>query len=464
MMSDATILSDFLKAEIKPFAPKFYVYALSSSQRLEFVCDFIFRQCLGAEVEIVTDRTSFENKQGNKINYSAEGLTGVFRINPSGLLTEKGIAAHKPKPWFENGQLYFYKTELKNPTPALPFDIFSAVFYFVSRYEEWQEYVADKHGRFGIEHSLLYKTKQHLVPVVDNWIQEFKEKVLEEMLGAKFPVQQAKILSTLDIDNLFAFKGKGFFRVCGAIIKDIFKGDFIHLRTRWKVLMGNEKDPFDIYDEVSCFCEEHQLPLIYFFLYRNKTKYDRTVEPGNKAFISVFERLKKYTVHIGLHPSYASNNAEQLLSEEFNKLTSHLKKGIQYSRQHFLIFDIRKTPRLLMRNGVVADFSMGYSNSPGFRAGTSRPFRYYDFDKEAVQSLFLVPFCFMDGAYSIHQKMSTEEAMKTLLEMGEQVRRTGGNFVTVFHERSFYDHLYPGFSRLYKNLHLQLKEAFQNKN
>ena len=464
MMSDATTLSDFLMAEIKPFAPKFYVYTLNPSQRLEFVCKFIFQQCLLAEFEIITDKASFERAQGYKINYSHMPISEVFQICPSDLLNEEGISKHKPLPFFENEQLYFFKSQIEPGSFALHFDIFSAVFYFVSRYEEWQEYRADEHGRFSIEQSILYKTNKQFVPVVDLWIKEFKEKVLEERLGATFPIQQAKILSTLDIDNLFAFRGKGFFRSCGAFVKDIFKGDFTNLGKRWQVLLKNEKDPFDIYDDVSRFCEDEQIPLVYFFLYRNGTKYDRTVDPGSKAFLKVFERLKKYNITCGLHPSYISNNSEDLLSEEFKKMSSDFQKQIQFSRQHFLMFDIRKTPRLLMRNGVVADFSMGYSNSPGFRAGTSRPFKYYNFDKETTEPLFLVPFCFMDGAYSIHQKMSTEEAMKTLLEMGEQVRRTGGNFVTVFHERSFYDHLYPGFSRLYKNLHLQLKEAFQNKN
>ena len=463
-MSVATNISDFFSVEIKRTAPKFYLYTTQSSPRLEFVCKFIFQQCLLAELEIITDPTHFEKIQGNKLNYSNVLFTGVFQIHPSGLLNEKGINKQPPVPSFENEQLYFFKSQIEPGSFALHFDILSAVFYLVSRYEEWQEYTVDEHGRFSIEQSILYKTNKHLVPLVDLWIEEFKEKVLVEKLGAKLPQPQPKILSTLDIDNLFAFKGKGFFRVCGAFVKDVFKGDFISLGKRWQVLLRNRKDPFDIYDDVSRFCEDAQIPLIYFFLYRNGTKYDRTVDPGSKAFLKVFERLKKYNITGGLHPSYISNSSEYLLSEEFKKLTFDFQKQIQFSRQHFLMFDIRKTPQQLIKNGVVADFSMGYSNSPGFRAGTSRPFKYYNFEKEAAEPLFLVPFCFMDGAYSIHQKLTMEEALKNLLEMGEQVLRTGGNFVTVFHERSFYDHLYPGFSRLYKNLHLQLKEAFQNKN
>ena len=45
-----------------------------------------------------------------------------------------------------------------------------------------------------------------------------------------------------------------------------------------------------------------------------------------------------------------------------------------------------------------------------------------------------------------------------MLEMAKEVKNVNGLFITVFHERSFSDHLYQGFGTLYKNLYSSIKE------
>ena len=60
----------------------------------------------------------------------------------------------------------------------LGYDIFSSVFYFISRYEEWQDFEKEKHGRFDLQQSILFKDQQHLKPVLNIWIEEFKLALL----------------------------------------------------------------------------------------------------------------------------------------------------------------------------------------------------------------------------------------------------------------------------------------------
>jgi hypothetical protein len=101
---------------------------------------------------------------------------------------------------------------------------------------------------------------------------------------------------------------------------------------------------------------------------------------------------------------------------------------------------------------------MGYASAPGFRAGTSYPFHYFDFSKEQAADLLFLPFCAMDGAYYVYTNKNPEDAFNSLFSLAKEIKNTGGFFVTVFHERSFSNHLYPGFGSLYKRLHLRLKE------
>jgi hypothetical protein len=107
---------------------------------------------------------------------------------------------------------------------------------------------------------------------------------------------------------------------------------------------------------------------------------------------------------------------------------------------------------------VAVDFTMGFATEPGFRAGTSHPFHYYDFTAEQAQELIFMPFCAMDGAYTVYGHADTEKAYDSLKALASEIKKAGGFFVTVFHERSFYDHLYPGFGDLYKKLHSELHE------
>lgn len=101
---------------------------------------------------------------------------------------------------------------------------------------------------------------------------------------------------------------------------------------------------------------------------------------------------------------------------------------------------------------------MGFASYPGFRAGTSRPFHYYDFAKEASTELLFVPFCAMDGAYTVYDLADPDAALNSMLHLAKEVKKVNGLFITVFHERTFFDHLYMGFGTLYKKLHSRVKE------
>lgn len=273
-----------------------------------------------------------------------------------------------------------------------------------------------------------------------------------------FPEKKFKTISTIDVDNLFAFKSKGWMRSLGASIRDVLKRDFVNLRLRWQVLAGLKKDPFDVYKEVSEFCFEERIPLICFFLFNTGNAYDRTVSPKSNAFLKVFRDLRENHALFGLHPSYHSAYKTGMLRSELENLSKKSSERITLSRQHYLRFDIRTTPALLLKEGIMVDFTMGFASYPGFRAGTSRPFHYYDFAKEASTELLFVPFCAMDGAYTVYDLADPDAALNSMLHLAKEVKKVNGLFITVFHERTFFDHLYMGFGTLYKKLHSRVKE------
>ncbi|MDI1354229.1 MAG: polysaccharide deacetylase family protein [bacterium] len=445
-------LHALLGLEVQPGAAQVFIYSEHTSERLLYTCDFIFKHVVGVNFFITQDRDEFEKCAGLKINYSYREMEDCLQILPHTLLFEKGISELKPASTVRNGSLYFFENKV-----GFSFDVFSAVFYFISRYEEWQSFKPDAHQRFEAAESLLFQKKFHLKPLVDIWISELKGALERNFPAKKLPPREFRLLSTIDVDNVYAYRSKGPVRTLGAVAKDLLAGDFTNLKERMLVLREKKKDPFDIYEEVADFCFEHKIPLIFFFLFRTGNKHDRTLKTSSPAFKEVFDILHKNRALMGIHPSYDAAFNEELLKDELKKLGNVSSQKITCSRQHYLRFDIRSTPQLLLKNGIEADFTMGYASAPGFRAGTSYPFYYFDFHREAASTLLFVPFCAMDGAFTVYNKSEPLAAMQSFNELAQEIKKVGGNFITVFHERTFSDHLYKGFGTLYKNLHLKLK-------
>lgn len=439
-------------------APSVLIYCVKPSERLNYVFEFIFYSVLNIHYRITSNLNEFENSKQAKINYSNQNSDNGLNIIPHAFIFDTQIFDLTPQPFFKNELIYFFKNEALLQEKAFHFDVFSSVFYFISRCEEWRLFEKDKHNRFEAAASELFPSKFHLKPIVDYWILELKSALQTEYPELKFPTKKFKTISTIDVDNLYAYKSKGVFRTFGGALKDVLKGDFKNLAQRLKVLNGNEKDPFDIYELVSQFCFEQQIPLIYFFLFKTGTQFDRTVNPKSNAFKRVFNLIKNNHASIGIHPSYQSAFKNNVLSKELKNMQKQLGDKIILSRQHYLRFDIRSTPNLLLQNGIHLDFTMGYASSPGFRAGTSHPFYYYDFAKEKKTDLLFVPFCAMDGAYTVYKKADAEKTYQSLINLAHEVKKTQGFFITVFHERTFSNHLFPNFGTLYKKLHQQLKE------
>lgn len=436
-------------------APRFVIYTPELSPRLEYVCGFIFTHVLRVHHRLSTNAADLQTKNDFAVNYSQRDIPGAYRIRPHKLLFETGVAARAPEPFFADGQLYLYHNV--EGASGLHFDLFSAVFYFISRMEEWQDHEKDRHGRFEARASLLFRHKLHLKPVVDQWICGFGLGLRRLYPELKLPSRIFRLVSTIDVDNLYAYRNKGFIRTLGGAARDLMRGDVGAVAERAAVVCGLRNDPFDIYESVSRFCADHDVPLFWFFLVRSGTRYDRTIDPARGAFRPVIGKLAgKHFV--GLHPSYDSSVDPRLLSEEIRLLKEQGLHEVEFSRQHFLRFSIRSTPGQLHRQGIAADFSMGFASVSGFRAGTTHPFHYFDLENEKPLPLLFIPFCTMDGAYTFYSDTDPRAAMVEQLAMAAEIRSAGGFFTSVFHERTFSNRLYRGYGTLYKNLLIKLKE------
>jgi hypothetical protein len=112
----------------------------------------------------------------------------------------------------------------------------------------------------------------------------------------------------------------------------------------------------------------------------------------------VMRTLRAEGFEIGLHGSYESSRTPGVLERERATLETATRAPVEATRQHFLHWDVRWTPRLQEQAGLRADSSLGFNRTVGFRAGTSLPFRQFDVANDRALDVVEVPLAVSDAA------------------------------------------------------------------
>ena len=145
-----------------------HIYSEIKSPRLVYICDWIFVENIGFEqVEIITDKDYFINlSNAVKIIYGAEPFENLlFLAKGTDLLFENTIHLEKPKVCNQQEKAILYP--VTHPDSVLDFDILAASFWLLSRYEEYQDFQMDNHGRFSAKESLAFKNNFLKFPLRD---------------------------------------------------------------------------------------------------------------------------------------------------------------------------------------------------------------------------------------------------------------------------------------------------------
>ena len=174
--------------------------------------------------------------------------------------------------------------------------------------------------------------------------------------------------------------------------------------------MRNSKDPYDTYSYILHFSKNKKLEVLFFFLLGDYAQYDKNIRFDHPKMISLIKQLGN-TSTIGIHPSYASNKNSKMIGIEKQRLEHILGKSVHHNRFHFLKFSLPKSYQQLLAYGITDDYSMGYADQIGFRAGTCTPYNFYDLENEVQTDLKVHPFAYMDGVLNDHLNLNKETAL-----------------------------------------------------
>ena len=423
------------------------VYTHKITPRLAYVFKHIFTRTLLIPVRFTTTIEEFIAHNGLKMTYSKAPLGKEFFIRSNDLLFEQGVNDLDIQLFTYDEVPCFFAAGAKS---ALPFDIFAASFFLLSRYEEYLPHVRDVHERFTAEQSIAFKYRFLEKPIVDIWAFKLLKKLQEKFPDYPYETRDYTYISTIDVDNAYAYKHKSLMRTFGGFIKDFFGLKLGAFWDRILVLLNIKKDPYNTFDALLGLQKKYKLTTIFFFLVADYTTFDTNVSAAKSKFRLLIKGVGDYA-RIGVHPSYFTMTDEVLLKKEKERLEAITNTPMVISRQHYLRFSLPETYQKLIDLEIKEDYSMGYASHVGFRASTCTPFYFYDLDFEIQTPLKIVPFALMDTTLNDYMGLTPRQSLGKIRELKNEVKAVNGTFVTLFHNESTSNYLrWKGWSKVYE--------------
>lgn len=397
------------------------IYAPDRSARLQYILRYLFEDVCGFSFQVTNDLVFFQQYSGSKICYSGCNISSdALHICPVGLLSDIGIDAQKIDvlTW-EDLPVFF------SSAGEIPFDLFSAAFYLVTRYEEYLPHAKDLYGRYDHRSSIAFKHQFLALPLIELWVQKLL-KILNVKRTSSF-----HYLPSYDIDQAWSWKHKGFLRNLGGWMVDILTGKISQGIERLHVLWFGKQDPFFAFEWMDAFHQKYSIKPIYFFLVGKKNgKFDKHILPDKPEMKSL---ILTYADNSGLHPSWAAHKNDGCFAEEISQFKRITGKERICSRYHYIAFSLPEGYQRLINLGIKEDHSMGYGTINGFRASTSIPFRWFDLSLNQETDLIIHPFCWMDANSFYEQKLSTLDVLEELRCYRNILKNVSGQMRVIWH-------------------------------
>ncbi len=406
------------------------VYTQKITPRITYVFKHVCTQVLGLPVGFTSKIEEFVAHEGMKLSYGKQSLANEVFIQNVDLLLEQGIndLEVKVQDWDEV-PCFFAVGEAS----SIPFDIFAASFYLLSRYEEYLPHVKDEEGRFQASESLAFQEGFLEKPIIDIWARKFQQVLEDKFPNQKFPKRNFSTQTIIAVTEAYCYKKKGIVRVVLGLFLDLFRFKPKYVLHRLQVMTKFKKDPYDIYSKVIRFLKKYDVPMKFMFQLSDFSTYDRNINHNRLEFQSLIKSVADYA-EVGLQPGFYANQKFAVLKEEKKRLEQIIKRPVISAINNHYNLLLPDTYNHMVELDFQDDFSMGYPEAVGLRAGTCTPFLFYDLNFEITTPLLIHPYAINSEAFS---KLKENEIEYKVLEIKRQILMVNGNLISVFTNKDF---------------------------
>jgi hypothetical protein len=408
------------------------IYIKKNTHRINYVFKHIFLRILGVEIEFTLSIEEFISHEGPKLSYGKKPLGNELFFQSHGLLDQLGIESVEiiVKQW-EETKCFFSVGEKS----ALPFDIFAASFYLLSRYEEYLPHLKDANNRYPASESLGVKEQFIKSPVVDIWAYKLKDILKLNFPSLFFPERSLSIHNLVIAHEPFAYKYKGFFRSLSGYIGDLSKFKFKKLLDRTKVVLGLRPDPYQTFNWIIETIKGSTSELTVFFLLGESVRFREGINSQRKYFRRWIKIVADYT-EVGLIFSKEAQSMFSNLKKEKIQMENIINRTLKSSLNDQFNIELPDNYRDLVELEVEKDYTMVYHDTVGFRSGTCTPYLFYDLDYEILTPLVI--HCNVISTTSLYN--STPSEIRSVVdELYNAANVVNGTFSMIFSNSDFSD-------------------------
>jgi len=328
-----------------------------------------------------------------------------------------------------------YDKELKKV--YLTADIIKTAFLLLSRAEE-ENTPKDKYGRFPAKYSINKNVENPIVNeyfgIIFNLLKLILEDANQKRGRTIFWPNNAPyaVCLTHDVDNVYKWWLKKTLSYLIRQRKIRAVGSSIGRKEYWN------------FEKIMDLEGKYGVRSTFFFL---TTRRDFQPRYNLRRVKRVILNLDERGWEIGLHTGFDSyNNYEKILNEK-RKIEKILGKPITGVRNHYLRFRAPDTWSLQEKLGFGYDTTLGFRETVGFRAGIIHPYFPYDFKSDKRLNILELPMTFMDSTLFM-----AGDSQRTLEELIKTAKRWGGLIVVNWHQRTFDENDFQGYTDFYEKM------------
>ena len=364
-----------------------------------------------------------------------ESIPEDFKVLSYGLESEAALI-HFPCmdfPWWkeETRDTNLFRKSVERLESFGEFDLFGFAFYLLARCDEYTPEHFDEWGRFQSSGCIQRQWGGVEVAYLDEW----RYRLLHALGVSETRIPNRQL--TVDIDSPYAFKFKTILNQWGGFCRDIvrFKWDWVSKRVQ--VILGHQ-DPYDTYEVLKDICQNESMALKCFVLCAERSDLDKGMQINQTAgWQCLFRSIGD--AEWGWHPSVLGHDIDGQYEAEMTRLEQMGCKKIQSARFHYLKHELPISSARLVALGVERDYTMGFADTVGYRAGTSRSFLWYDWHKSQLSTLRLVPFWGMDVTLKNYLHLTPEDAKMKVAAAKQYAKDFHCDWRMVWHNESVND-------------------------
>lgn len=430
------------------------VYSPKVTNRIGYIFNLIFKNILNCEFEMTTDSDLFEKHDGAKLCYAKSKNTDncVF-VKSDELLFQHSITDVELRCFEYDGVPAFFGNHDDNAD--IPFDMFAASFYLVSRYEEYMPFRTNEFGCFSSQESFALKHNFLHKPVIDIWARRLATIINQRFPQWEIPQHYFNFISTVKIGQAYKYKRLGILRTIYGYCHDMGKRDWRQVKERTQVLLSRTPDPYDRYEQIVMLTRKYHHKILFWSLMCNYSPYDHNISYRNNHLRYMLKHLADYG-KVGLSLSYETTGHLENKEKEAQRLADVLHKPVIRGRFNYNRFFLPNDYKDLIDIGIEKDYSMGFHDQTGFRAGTCTPFHFFNLDSNSETNLLVYPTPVPD---SIFYKLTPDEAWETIKSVITDINAVGGTFVSTWKLDYFTN---EKITEIYENIMALCKELKDN--